>query len=207
EVSLILFTALFGLLTPLTAIMILFINIVTSTLPAMALSIEPTHPKVMNQRPRNSKEGLLSRYVLLKIFSLIPILFVGTLALFLWEINIAGMDLNKARTMAFATIIMFELFHTFNSRSLHSTIFNKTFFNNKYIFVAVGLSVILTLLTIHTGVGQVLFGTVGLTGFDWIIIFAVSSSVVFVAELIKALVNSELKEQHSLNSKAQIQTN
>jgi P-type Ca2+ transporter type 2C len=200
EVSLILFTTLLGILTPLTAIMILFVNIVTSTIPSMALSVEPTHPKVMSQRPRNSKQNLLSKYVLLKTFAISPIIFIGTILLFLWELKIQGVGIEKARTIAFATIIIFELFHALNSRSLHTTIFNKNFFANKSIFVALVASIFLTFFTIQTTIGNTFFKTVPLLASDWITIFLVSISVVIYAEIVKALVNSELKEQQSLST-------
>ncbi|MFH1589882.1 MAG: HAD-IC family P-type ATPase [archaeon] len=198
EVILIISTILIGLTTPLTALMILFINLVTSTFPAMALSVESTHIKVMKQKPRNPSEKILSHYILLKILVLVPLLFLGTLALFLWELNTPGGSIEKARTVAFATLIMFELLHTFNARSLHTTIFNKNFFSNKYIFIAVGTSLALTLLTIYSGIGQKIFNTVSLSATEWIMITIVSSLVIIVAEIIKSLIKSEFKEQKRL---------
>ena len=198
EVILIISTVLIGLMTPLTALMVLFINLITSTFPALALSVESTHIKVMKQKPRNSDEKILSHYILLKIFVLVPLLFLGTLALFLWELNISGGGIEKARTVAFATLIMFELLHTFNARSLHTTIFNKNFFSNKYIFIAVGTSLLLMILAIHSGIGQKIFNTVPLSAIEWITITIVSSLVIIVAEIIKALIKSEFKEQKRL---------
>ena len=182
----------------LTALMILFINLVTSTFPALALSVESTHIKVMKQKPRNPDEKILSHYILLKIFVLVPLLFLGTLALFLWELNIGGGGIEKARTVAFVTLIMFELMHTFNARSLHTTIFNKNFFSNKYIFIAVGTSMTLTILTIYTSIGQRIFNTIPLSILEWMTITLVSSLVIILAETIKALIKSEFKEQKRL---------
>ncbi|MBU0471049.1 MAG: HAD-IC family P-type ATPase, partial [Nanoarchaeota archaeon] len=198
EVILIVSTVLIGLVTPLTALMILFINLVTSTFPALALSVESTHIKVMKQKPRNPDEKILSHYILLKIFVLVPLLFLGTLALFLWELNIGGGGIEKARTVAFVTLIMFELMHTFNARSLHTTIFNKNFFSNKYIFIAVGTSMTLTILTIYTSIGQRIFNTIPLSILEWMTITLVSSLVIILAETIKALIKSEFKEQKRL---------
>lgn len=198
EVSLIVFAVIIGLATPLTALMILFVNLVTSSFPALALSIEPTRIKVMKQTPRNPKEKLLSKYILLKIVVLVPFLFLGVLALFLWELNVIGGDLLKARTIVFATLIMFELMHVLNARSLHTTIFNNKFFSNKYIFFAIGASLMLTMLAIYTTLGQKIFQTVPLSGIEWVIIFLISSLVIFVNEAIKALIKSEFKEQKNL---------
>ncbi|MCC7574262.1 HAD-IC family P-type ATPase [Candidatus Woesearchaeota archaeon] len=201
EVTLIFISVLIGILNPLTAIMVLFVNIVTSTFPASALSIEPTRDKVMQQKPRNPKEKLLSGYVLLKILVLVPILFVGTLLLFIWELEVAGATIEKARTVAFVTLIMFELFHTFNARSLHTTIFNNNFFKNKYIFIAVGLSFLCTLLAVYWAPAQGILGTEALLLKDWLIIIIVSMSVIAVSEVIKLMIKSEFEEQNRLRGK------
>ncbi len=201
EVSLIFLSVVIGLLNPLTAIMVLFVNVVTSSLPASALSIEPSRIKVMSQKPRNPKEKLLSGYILLKILAVVPILFAGTLLLFIWELEVAGASPDKARTVAFVTLIMFELFHTFNARSLHTTTFNKNFFKNPYIFIAVGASFLLTLVAVYWGPAQGILGTEALYLKDWIIITLVSSSVLVVAELIKLMIKSEFEEQNRLRGK------
>ncbi|MEM4756323.1 MAG: HAD-IC family P-type ATPase, partial [Candidatus Woesearchaeota archaeon] len=196
EVSLMVVSAIAGVLTPLTALMVLFINVVTSTFPSMALSVEPTHPKVMHQKPRDPKEPLLSSYILLKIFVLAPLLFLGSFSLFLWELFYHSSSVEYARTVAFAAVIMFELFHAFNARSMHTTIFNKNFFANRMIFVTVLFSFFLLLLAIYTPVGQEVFHTEPLSAGTWIAIVLVSSLVVVISEIIKLLVYSEIKEQH-----------
>lgn len=198
EVSLIVFSIILGMITPLTALMVLFINVVTSTFPAMALSVEPTHLKVMTQKPRNPNERLLSRYILLKIIVLVPLLMFGTFSLFAWELNYSGGSIEKARTLAFAAIIMFELMHSLNARSLHSTIFNKNFFKNKYLFISLATSILLMILVIHTSLGQKIFKTVSLGMGEWIIVIIVSSLVLVVSEVIKLLIKSEFKEQMNL---------
>lgn len=198
EVSLVVISILAGLLSPLTALMVLFINVVTSTFPAVALSVEPTHSKVMKQKPRDPKERLLSNYVLFKILVLIPIIFGGTFLLFLWELHMAGAGIERARTVAFATLILFELFHAFNARSLHTSIFNKNFFANKRIFYATGTSLALLLLSIYLPFGQIIFKTVPLVVQDWLVIILVSSLVVFISEIIKLLIRSEFEEQSRL---------
>ncbi len=198
EVAIIFIAVVFGLNIPLTALMILFVNVVTSTIPALALSIEPTHDKVMNQRPRNPKEKLLSGYILTKILITIPFLVIGTLGLFLWELFIAEGSLPKAMTFAFASIITFELFHAFNSRRLHTTIFDKKFFSNPYFFLSIGTSFVLMLMTIYTEIGQLIFKTVPLLFSDWLVIIAVTSMVIVFTEIVKISIKSEFEEQSSL---------
>ncbi len=198
EVGLIIVAVLVGLSLPLTALMILFINLVTSTIPALALSVEPTHPKVMRQRPRSPKESILSAYILFKILVLIPVLLFGTLLLFFWELELRQRGLASAQTLAFVTLILFELFHAFNARSLHTTIFNASFFKNPFIFLAVLLSLLLTLLAALTPAGNALFKTVPLPSSEWFVSLAVASSIIVVAEAIKLLIKSEFKEQGAL---------
>lgn len=183
---------------PLTALMILFINIVTSTIPALALSIEPTHAKVMNQLPRKPKERLLSKYILTKILITLPILILGTIGIFLWEININQSSLQLASTVAFATVITFDLFHTFNARSLHTTVFNKDFFKNKAVFVSIATSTSLMLLAIYTQIGQNIFETQPLTPQHWITIVTIGSLIVVFTELTKLSTKVEFEEQNSL---------
>lgn len=198
EVSLMVVTALAGIITPLSAIMILFVNIVTSTFPSLALSIEPPHHKIMKQRPRNPKEKLLSNYLILKTLVLVPLLFSGTLLLFIWELAVKNSGVEKARTVAFATLIFFELFHAYNSRSLHTSIFNTNFFKNKVMFIATGTSFFIMMLCIYTGAGHMIFKTVPLQLADWIAIIIVSGLVVLVSEIIKLLIKSEFEEQSKL---------
>jgi P-type Ca2+ transporter type 2C len=197
ELGLIVLTYIIIGLSPFTALMILFINVVTSVFPASALSIEPTNPKVMFQKPRDPKEKLISSYILLKIFSVVPLLFFGTFFLFVKYLSTSQ---EKAMTVAFAAIIVFELFHAFNTRSLHSTIFNRRFFNNPYIFLAIGFSMTLLMFAIYSDFGQRIFKTVPLTYIDWAIIIGVSSTVVMISEFLKILVEGEIEERKRMKS-------
>jgi Ca2+-transporting ATPase len=198
EIGIIFLAIIIGFSLPLTALMILFINLITSTIPALALSIEPTHNKVMKQKPRDPKEMLLSSYILTKIIVLVPILAFGTLGLFIWEHYMINGSLEKAMTMAFATLITFELFHAFNARRLHTTIFDKGFTNNYYLFGAIGISVILMLTSIYTELGQKIFETTPLLLNEWIMIIIVSSLVIVFNEVIKLSIKAEFNEQTAL---------
>ncbi|MFP4119091.1 MAG: cation-translocating P-type ATPase [Candidatus Woesearchaeota archaeon] len=198
EIGLMVLAVLIGVSLPLTALMILFINLVTSTIPALALSIEPTHDKVMHQKPRKPKERLLSEYILTKIIVLIPIILFGTFGLFLWESRVMGSGIEKAQTIAFVTLTTFELFHSLNARRLHTTIFNKGFFRNPYIFGAILSSFALIAVAVHTSVGQVIFSTIPLSGSEWVTILVVSVLIVVFSEVVKLAIQSEVKEQNNL---------
>ena len=195
-VSLMIFTIMLGFAAPLTALMILFINVITSVVPAFALSIEPTHNKVMHQHPRNPKEKLLSTYVLLKIGLVAPIIFLGTFILFFWELGRS--DVAVAQTVALTSIVFFGLFHVFNARSLHISAFNHNFFKNTWIFISVAITLSLLLGAIYTPFGQAIFGTVALPTSKILIIAAVASSVLFISEITKLAIQSEFAEQAQL---------
>ncbi|MCH8520036.1 MAG: HAD-IC family P-type ATPase [Nanoarchaeota archaeon] len=198
EVTIIIIAILIGLPLPLTALMILFINLVTSSIPAMALSIEPTQDKVMRQLPRSPNERLFSSYLMTKIGVLIPFILIGVLSLYAWELYIVGSTVEKAMTVAFASIIMFKLFHSFNARRLHTTLFDRGFFDNKSLFGAIIITFILLLMTIYTTLGQEIFNTVPLALMDWMLISVIALSIIVFSELIKLSIQAEVKEQNSL---------
>jgi len=197
EVMLILFAIIVGMNLPLTALMILFINLVTSEFPAIGLSLEKSNPNIMKERPRDPREGILNDFVIMRIFSTTPIIILGTLSLYIWELFNSG-DLQKAQTITFATIILFELLHTFNAKSWNNSIINKRMFSNIYLIFGVLLSLILTLFVIYLPPLQSIFGTVALTSFDWIIITLVSSSIIFFVELKKFVLKIEINERKKL---------
>lgn len=204
EVGLIVLAVLIGLASPLTALMVLFINVITSVFPALALSVEPTHEKVMSHKPRNPNERLLSKYILLKILVFVPIVLFGTFSLYLSELRFGTGEVVVATTIAFATIIVFELFHTFNARSLHTTIFNERFFKNKYIFLSIAVSTALMLLAVQTPFGNYILDTVPLDWMTWTTIVFIGSTILIVSEVIKLLVKSEFEEQRKLTGKSEI---
>lgn len=198
EVFLILFAIFFGLINPLTAIMILFINVITSTIPSLGISVEPTDERVMEYEPRSPKERLLSNYLLLKIFVIVPLLTFGTLGAFLYELYYGGGDIEKARTLAFTTIIVFELFHAFNARSLHTTVFSKRFFTNKVFFASIFIAIGLLFFSLYTSVGNILLGTVPISALELLTIVAIGSTALIITEVSKLLIKAEIEEQSKL---------
>ena len=202
EASIIILAILFNLVTPLTALMILFINVITSTIPSFGLSLERTNKKVMENRPRDPKEKLLSEYILLRIAAIAPILIVIGLGLFLWEMNFGSGNVDRARTLVFATIVVFELFHAFNARSLHNTIFQGRFLTNPFFFVSIGIGTMLLIGSIHTEFGRMILQTVPLTGMDWLLAIILGSTAIFTSEVIKLLIRLEMDEQSRLQGKS-----
>jgi len=195
EVIIILIASLLGVLPPLTPLMILFINLVTSDIPAIGLCMEKPVKNVMRQKPRNPKEGILNDYMFLKIGQVIPLIVLGTIALFMWELTFRGGDLVRAQTLAFATVIFFELFHVFNAKSFHQSILSRETFTNMYVFLGCGISAALTIAVIYWPPLQAIMGTTALSIEEWIAILLMASTAIFYVELQKTIISSEIEER------------
>ncbi len=195
EVIIIFISVMMGVALPLTALMILFVNLVTGDLPAMGLSLERPREHIMKQKPRPVKEGIINEFMMLRVAEFIPLITLGTISLFLWEIIVKSGTLDKARTMAFATLIFFELFHIFNARSGDKSIFDIGPFSNRYVNIGILGSIVLTLMAIYLPAGQEIFHTVPLHMVEWVAILIMASSVLFFVEVQKVVINMELKEK------------
>lgn len=198
EVTLILIAALLGVVPPLTPLMILFINLVTSDFPALGLCLEKPSKDIMKQKPRDPKEGILSDYLLLKIGVVVPWIILGTIALFMWELVLRQGTIPKAQTMAFATLIMFELFHIFNAKSFDESVFSKKTFTNIALFFSFAFSALCTLVVIYWEPARYVFGTVALSASDWLAIIIMASMVVVWVEVQKSIINSEIRERQRM---------
>ncbi len=198
EVILMLIAILIGVLPPLTPLMILFINLVTSDIPALGLAVEKPSPKIMHQKPRNPKEGILSDYLFLKLGQVVPLIVLGTIGLFMYELAFGGATLEKARTIAFATVIFFELFHALNAKSLDESILSRRMFSNWQLLLGVFLSAAATVLAVYWAPMQGIFSTVALGYKEWVTVVLVSASALFFVEIQKTIVSSEIKEMEKL---------
>ena len=123
---------------------------------------------------------------------------LGTIALYMWELVVKQGTLPKAQTVAFATLIVFELFHVFNAKSFNDTIFSKRIFSNPSLFLGWSVSVISTLLVIYWGPAQKIFGTVALGLGEWFSIILIASMVIFFVEVQKTVISSEIKEREKM---------
>ncbi len=187
EILLVLFALMFAFPLPLLALQILWMNLVTDSLPALALGTSQAEEDIMKRKPRDPKEGIFSR---IKAF----MLTVGvtgaiiTLTIFLYNIN----DLSKARTLALTTIVLFELFAAFSSESNEPF---KNLFSNKYLNLAVIGSIIMQIILIHSPLRHA-FKLVPLTSFEWMTVLALSGLGFFVIEMEK-LISKKASLYHS----------
>lgn len=158
---------------PVTAIQLLWINLLTDGLPALALGVDPPAKDIMERPPRNPKEKILSKDMILDIILVGIIMCAGTL--FLFWLNIPSGS-KKAITVAFTTIVMFEIVRVESVRMKYEL----GFFSNSKLLLALIISILLQLVVIYTPWLQPIFETVTLGLNEWIQILAVSSTVFIV---------------------------
>jgi len=174
EVLVMFLAALGGLPLPLLPIQILWVNLVTDGLPAMALGVDNKDPDVMSRKPRSPKESVFSQGLGTKIMLRGIQIAVGTLVVFVLGLVISGNDLALARTMAFTTLVFSQLFHVFECKSERHTVFQVGIFSNMYLVGAVLVSTTMQLTVIYLPFFQTVFKTVPLTGLEWSIILLVA---------------------------------
>lgn len=174
-----------GLPLPLSAVQILFINLLMDGAPAVALSVEPPEPGVMKKPPRNTKESIFNRYAL----TFIPLmgLWIALCALGLFVYNLQSDNLQKAMTVFFATIISMRLMNALNCKSADISLFKLGIFSNKWLILAIMSSFLLMLAAIYVPPLRLAFGTVPLTSSDWLMIAGAAFSVIVVDEIHKAI--------------------
>jgi Ca2+-transporting ATPase len=174
-----------GMDLPMTAVMILWVNLVTDGACTVPLGVEPKHRDVLEHPPRNPREFIIDARMALRMLVLTPIMAVGTLGLF-WYVR-QSHDLDYARTVAFTTMAAFQWFQAFNARSEYESVFSIGIFSNAWVLWGVGTAVLLQVGAVHSPLGQLLFGTVALTLTDWLQIALVSSSIWVADETLKRL--------------------
>ncbi len=172
-----------GLDLPLTAVMVLWVNLVTDGTCTVPLGMEPGHADILKQPPRDPKEFIIDRVAVMRIVILTPIMAVGTIGLFWYSNEIGG--LSYARTIAFTTLAAFQWFQAFNARSSSRSIFSVGPFTNHWVLIGVGSAIIMQVAAVQTPIGHMLFKTVSLSPGDWMMIFLVSSTIWVADELLK----------------------
>ncbi len=162
---------------PLGFMQLLWINLVTDLFPALALSKEEISDKVMEEKPRNPKEDLLHG-----IFGqiLIIAIIVSIVTLLAFAIGLKEGGLILGQTMALTTMILFELIFVFNCRGENTTLFNKPFYANKWLVLAVIISFIAHLIVLNVPLLQKFFEVTNLNLIQWIIVFILGLSAILV---------------------------
>ncbi len=174
EILVMLFAMMLGMPLPLVAIQILWINLVTDGLPAMALGMDPPEGDVMRRKPRSPNEGVFARGLTWKIMSRGFMIGVVTLLAFTLTLQAHPDELIRGQTVAFVTLVMAQLIHVFDCRSEYS-IYHRNLFENKYLVVAVLISTALMLAVIYYPPLQLIFHTVALTSTEWLLVLGMAA--------------------------------
>ncbi len=186
-----------GIVVPLVATQILWINLVTDGAPALALGVDPTDAGLMNEPPRPRREGVITQRMWSGIFFVGIIMAAGTLVVL--DASLPGGfiegtgTMRYAQTMAFNTLVFFSLFTVFNARSDEHSAFIGMF-SNRWLWGAVFLSLALQFTVIYTPFMQQAFSTVSLSAGDWLRCAAVGSSVLWLRELSKLIAKTQNRE-------------
>ncbi|MFD2333051.1 calcium-translocating P-type ATPase, SERCA-type [Cohnella sp. GCM10020058] len=181
EILVMFFAMMAALPLPLIPIQILWVNLVTDGLPAMALGVDQAESDLMRHKPRSAKENIFARRLGWKIVSRGVLIGACTLAAFVLALGGRDADaatLVHAQSVAFATLVMAQLIHVFDCRSSRS-IFHRRFFENKFLVLAVLSSLLLLLAVLYFEPLQPIFKTVPLNLRDWALVFVAAGIPTF----------------------------
>jgi Ca2+-transporting ATPase len=183
EIVLMAGAALAGLPLPLTAVQILYVNLATDGLPALALAVDPPEPDLMQRKPRVPRTGVFNRpLVVLLLSGGLWSAFVN-LTLFTWLLR-AGRPIEHAMAMTFVSLVLIQFFKAYNYRSDRLSILRRPF-ANKWLNLAVAWELLLLAVVIYVPLLQGPFGTYNLSASDWAIAGLLAFSVAPVLEAVK----------------------
>lgn len=179
---------LLGVKSPLLAIQLLWVNLVTDSLPAIALGLEPPEKDIMNRPPRDAKKSIFADGLMGKI--VIEGFMIGMFTILAFFIGNKYYGIEVARTMAFISLGMLELIHSFNVKSEES-IFKVGLFENKYLLGAFVLGTVLQLGILFVPRLAEIFKLTQLNATQWLITIAISIAPIIIVEIQKKF--NELK--------------
>lgn len=183
EVLTIFITMLFNLSSPLLAVHILFINLVTDTLPSLALGIDPASPNIMKYKPVKQgslfEKGLVFRIVFYGIY-------LAIITLVAYSIGTKD-SFNVGMTMAFTVLCLSQIFYALNQSSSETSIFSKDYPRNKMLYLAMLGSITFLLIVLFITPIREFFSLSVLTGNEWLIVILLSLSPILVVEIFKAI--------------------
>ena len=190
EILVLFIALLISLPLPIIAIQILWINLVTDGLPALALGLDPTNHEIMERKPRDAKEKIINKSSLINLIALSLVMSLGTI--FVFNYYLSNNSLIYAQTVAFSTLMLYQMFNVLNYRAQDRTIFSSEFFKNKYLLGAILISVLLQIFIVYFMPD--LFNLIKLTLFDWLVIALVSSTVLIFQEIRKLFIKKVLEQ-------------
>lgn len=190
EISVIVITLILGAPLPLAATQILWINVITDGTGTIALALEKAIHNFLKNPPRPRKEFLINSQMI-KQMALVS-LSMTAIALFFFFTSLPD-GLEKARTMAFVSLALLQIFNLFNARELTKSIFKIPAFSNGFLWISAILSFVLVLFSTQLPFFQHIFETTTLSFSEWLMVLASSFSIIIIMELYKAIAFSTKK--------------
>ena len=166
----------------LSAIQILWVNLITDAFPALALGVDPMEWDIMEQQPRNAKESLFAHGGWM--FTILNGMFIGTITLVAFRYGLNSSP-AKAQTMAFMVLSLSQLFHALNLRSRTHSIFAVGLFKNKWLILTFLFSTALQIAVCQLPIFNFILKTVPLDMMSWGLVFGLSASVILINEASK----------------------
>jgi Ca2+-transporting ATPase len=184
EIGLLAGATLLGLPLPLTAVQILYINLATDGLPALALAVDPPDAEVMRRPPRDPRVGIFTRPVVLLMLVAGLWSTLINMSLFLWALRTG--TLAHAMTLAFVSLVLIQFIKAYNFRAESTSVFQAPF-ANRWLNLAVVWELLLLVAIVYLPALQTPFATLSLPATDWLIVLAASLTIAPVLELTKWL--------------------
>ncbi len=188
----VLYASLFALPVPFAAVHLLFINLLTDSLPAIALGLEPHNNDVMKEKPRNVNESILTKDFAFEIILEGIVIAIATMTGFHIGLKAGGPAL--ASTMAFAILCLARLVHGFTSKSKKHVLSRKALFSNKYLWAAFGIGFVLLNLVLLVPFLQPIFEVAPMTIKQLFIVYGLSILPFIIIQLVKLVFGDNLKE-------------
>jgi Ca2+-transporting ATPase len=185
EILVMFVSSLIGLPVPLLPIQILWINLVTDGLPALALGVDPVDPNIMRRKPRPPDEPVVTRERALLMLAQGTFIAACSLIAFSFVLFLENEGLERARTAAFVVLACSQLFHAFNCRSQTESLFKLGVFTNSKLLLATGISFVLQMAVVYIPPLQTVFKTEPLSLFDWVMVVGLSSMPLWAMEVFK----------------------
>jgi Ca2+-transporting ATPase len=186
EIGLLVGASLLGKPLPLSAVQILYVNLATDGLPALALAVDPPERGLMRRPPRRRGEGIFTKRVVALIVTGGAWSALVTLSLFSWAVSTERV-LAEAMTMTFATLVMIEFFKAYSFRSDRHSVFDRPF-ANRWLNLAIVWEIVLLVLVVNVPFLQDAFGTRSLSAADWGIVVSSAVTIVPVLEVAKRVI-------------------
>ena len=186
SIIVIIVSMLLGVPTPFLPVQLLWINLVASGIQDIALAFEPGDKHVLKQPPRNHTEGIMSRSLLHRTILVGIVISIGVLFVYTSSLE-KGLDISLAQTMAVTTMVFFQFFQVWNSRSEKESIFTTDPFSNKFLFFGLTASVLAHIAVLYIPALEWLFSMQPLNFAQWSVVLLTASTVICVVEIHKSI--------------------